>query len=263
MGLFNIFKKKAQPTESEERTILLAMPMFVNGKRYQLDAIVDNLKNEWGLAISDITGNDDSAIITIDGDMVAIAYLAAPIPMSDIEGTAQYAYNWPSVLADLKDFTGHAIVSIMGSEKTTLEQYKLLSKVLSSMLNTSPSVGIYQGSQSLLIPNDQYKESAEALKADSLPVDLWIYLGLRKSENGNSIYTYGLTAFAKHEMEIINSTLELDDLYNFIINICAYIIGSNVTLNSGETLGYTANQKINITLSKGQFVEGQSLKLAL
>jgi Domain of unknown function (DUF4261) len=263
MGLFDIFKKKAQPKESHERAILLAMPMFVNGNRYQLDAIVDNLKNEWGLTISDITGDDDTAIITIDGDLATIAYLSAPIPMSDIEGTAQYAYNWQNVLADIKGLTGHAIVSIMRSEKTTLEQYKLFSKVLSAILSTSPSVGVYQGSQSLLIPSGQYKESAEALKADSLPVHLWVYLGLRKSEGGNSVYTYGMTAFAKNEMEVINSTLELDELYDFISNICAYVIGSNVTLNSGETLGYTADQKISITLSKGHFIEGQSLKLAL
>jgi hypothetical protein len=41
------------------------------------------------------------------------------------------------------------------------------------------------------------------------------------------------------------------------------VIDSDVTFNNGETFGYTAEQKIKITKSKGKFVEGETLKLAL
>src|SRR5690606_41872309 len=88
--------------------------------------------------------------------------------------------------------------------KSIAERFKLLSKVLHSILITSNSIGIYQGSQSLLIPKEQYIESSESLKVGQTPIDLWIYIGLRKSEEGNSLYTYGLNEFEKSEMEIIN-----------------------------------------------------------
>ena len=45
MGLFDIFKKNEQPKKNPESKMLLAMPMFVNGDKYELDAIVDTLKN--------------------------------------------------------------------------------------------------------------------------------------------------------------------------------------------------------------------------
>jgi hypothetical protein len=263
MGLFDIFKKKEQPKENQESKIILAMPMFVNGDRYELNAIIDNLKNYWGLNVTGVEGDKESAILTIDNEKVAIAFMPMPIPMGDIEGTAQYAYNWTTVLDDLKDFTGHSIVSIMSGTKPTAERFKLLSKVLHSILTTSNSIGIYQGSQSLLIPKQQYIESAETLKNDETPINLWVYIGLRKSNEGNSIYTYGLNEFGKHEMEIVNSKLSLEELYDFISNICSYVIISNVTFKNGETLGYTADQKIKITLSKGQFVDGQTLKLEM
>jgi hypothetical protein len=99
------------------------------------------------------------------------------------------------------------------------------------------------------------------LKNDEIPINLWVYIGLRESDEGNSIYTYGLNKFGKHEMEIINSKLSLEELYNFISNICAYVISSNVTFKAGEALGYTAHQKIKITLSTGRFVDGQTMKL--
>ncbi len=263
MGLFNLFKKKEQPIQNQENKILLAMPMFGGGNRYDINKITDYLKKYWNLSVTSIDGDNDTAILDIDGEKVAIAFMPAPIPSHDIEETARYAYNWPTILDDVTNMTGHAIVSVMSGSKTTAERYKLLSKVLHTILVTSDAIGIYQGSQTLLIPKDQYVESAQSLKDGANPISLWVYLGLRTSEDGNSIYTYGLKEFGKHEMEIINSKLNLEELYDFISNICAYVIGSNVSFNHGETLGYTADQKIKITLSKGQFIDGQTLKLEI
>lgn len=64
-------------------------------------------------------------------------------------------------------------------------------------------------------------------------------------------------------MEILNSQIEIEELYGFISNIIAYVIDSNITFRSDETLGYTAEQKIKITSSQGKFVEGQTLKLEM
>jgi hypothetical protein len=88
-----------------------------------------------------------------------------------------------------------------------------------------------------------------------------VYIGLLKTEPGNSAYTFGLTDFGKQEIEVINSKLTLEAIHDFIVNICAYVIDHNVTLNNGETLGYTAEQKIKITSSKGYFIGRQSLRL--
>lgn len=261
MGLFDIFKKKETPKENSQSKILLAMPMFTNGDRYDLNLVVDSLKNVWRLKVSSIEGNNDTAILTIDGEMVAIAYMPVPIPIGDIEGTAKYAYNWQSVVDDLKEMNGHSIVSIMAGKKPAIDRFKLLTKVLYSILATSNAIGVYQGSQSLLIPKEQYLNSTEQIKDDELPIGLWVYIGLRKTDKGNSVYTYGLTEFSKQEIEVINSRLDLEELYDFITNISAYVINSNVILKSGETFGYTADQKVKITSSKGHFVEGQSLKL--
>lgn len=263
MGLFDIFKKKERSPENSGNNILLAMPMFANGDRYELNAIVAYLKNNWSLYITSIEGDDDSAIITIGGENVAIIFMAVPIPMGDIEGTAQYAYNWMTALEDIKGFTGHAIVSIMSGTMSALDRFTLLSKVLHAILVTSNAIGIYQGGQSLLISRAQYIDSAEDLKTNNAPIHLWVYIGVRKADTGNSVYTYGLTAFGKQEMEVIGSQISLEELYDFVSNICSYVIKSNVTFKSGETLGYTADQKVKIKLSKGQFVEGDSLKLEI
>jgi len=257
MGLFSFFKK-----EKTENNILLAMPMFNNNERYNINDVIENLKTFWGLMITDFTGDDNSAVFKIEGEMVALAYMPAPIPWEDIQGSAQYAYNWQTATQDLENHNGHAIVSIMSSQKNQKERFTILSKLLCSILSTSNSIGVYQGSQTLLIPKSQYLENIEEIKQGT-PLTLWIYIGIRPSEQGNSIYTYGLSNFAKQEMEVINSKLQIEELYNFISNISAYVINSDVTFRNGETLGYTEEQKIKITTSKGQFTEGQTLKLEM
>jgi Domain of unknown function (DUF4261) len=263
MGLFNIFKKEKANLEKTENSILLAMPIFKDNERYEINAVIENLTTFWELTISDFTGNDDSAVFKIEGEMVALAYMPAPIPWEDIQGTAQYAYNWEAAADDLENHNGHAIVSIMSSQKSPKERFTILSKLLCSILSTSNAIGVYQGSQTLLISKSEYLDSIEEIKQQGAPVPLWIYIGIRPSEKGSSIYTYGLTEFGKQEMEVINSQLDIEELYAFICNISAYVINNNVTFKDGETLGYTEDQKINIKSSKGQFVEGQSLKLEM
>jgi hypothetical protein len=214
MSVFDFFKKDPKQKGPESK-ILLAMPMFNNGGRYQVNSVIENLKSQWNVEITDIEGDDDAAAFKVNGETVALAYIPVQIPWGDIEGTAQYAYNWPRASEELNDHDGHAIVSIMEGQKSPLERFKILSKVLCSILITSDAVGIYQGSQSLLIPRRQYLDNVELLEKDGIPVMLWVYIGLRKFATENCAYTYGLKEFQKQEIEIIDSKLSLDELLDF------------------------------------------------
>src|SRR5688572_9703180 len=112
MGLLDLFKKKKSCIDKEESKILLAMPMFNDGERYQLNDVIDNLKSFWSLGVTEIEGDDETAVFKVNGEMVALAYMPVQIPKGDIEGTAQYAYNWPRAIQELENHNAHAIVSV-------------------------------------------------------------------------------------------------------------------------------------------------------
>lgn len=259
MGLFSFFKKetKQQVTESD---ILLAMPIFKNGGSYEIKKVIDDLISVWDIEVTNIEGDDQVTSFDIEEETIAIASMPVPIPFDDIEGTAKYAYNWPKAAEELKDHTGHAIVSMMGGKSSTLNRFRIMTKVLHAILVTSDAVGIYKGSQSLLILRLQYIKEVEQ---NDTPISLWVYIGLRKNQNKNSAYTYGLKEFGKQELEVVDSFLSMEDLYNFLANVAHYIISNNVTLKNGETIGSTVNEKITIKASKGVFVDGVSLKLEI
>jgi len=262
MGIFDIFKKSVISFPNKPRT-LVAMPMFNDGESYSLPGMLDELTSTWGLDVSDIEGDDHSAVFKADGVLVAMALIPMQIPWSDIESVAAHTYNWPAAAEDLKAHNAHVIVSIMGSEGSTLRRSIILTKVLAAMLSTSGALGVYQGAQTLLISKAQYLPPAEALKEGNMPFVLWIYFGIIQSPEGNSVYTYGLNVFDKQEMEILNSPLDMEDVYRFMLNICAYVLRKDITLKDGETLGYTENQKVKIRSSEGVFVAGQTLKLMI
>jgi len=195
--------------------------------------------------------------------MVAIANMGVPVPWDDIEDTAQYAYNWITAAEELKAHTGHALVSVMQGDGSPLERFRILSKVLYSILVTSNAAAVYQGSQSLLLPRQQYIKAALKLKETGDSVSLWVYIGLRESSKGNSAYTYGLKDFDKSEIEVINSKLSLEELYRLLYNATAYVIKGNIELKAGQTFGYSVDQKMPITFSKAKFVEGNSIKFEI
>lgn len=261
MAFFNLFKKKETETITEENKMLLAMPLFTNENRYDLNTVAQNLINDWNLNVTNVEGNNDTAFITIDEELVALAFIPSTIPEQELKPTAKYAYNWENVTEDIKHIDGHAIVSIMNGNKTNLERYFILSKVIFSILSTSKSIGVYQGSQTLLIPRKQYLDFHNDIKNNEIPIPLWIYIGIRKTEIGNSIYTFGLKDFNKLELEIINSKSSLDEIHTFILNIASYVIKKNIALKDGETIGFTADQKILIKQSEGKYLEGDTLKL--
>lgn len=273
MGLFDIFKKTGKQApqsnvepldgESQKNDTILAMVMYNNNEGYNLNELVQNLKNTWGIVATNVEGSNGVEGFFVDGEYIAFMHMDVQIPWNDIEFTAKYAYNWPKAVQDLENHNRHVIVTMMSGKKNRKERLTILSKVLCSIFMISNAVGVYKGSQSLLISKKEYLSNIDKIKNGKIPVSLWIYIGLKKADEGNSAYTYGLKQFQKQEFEVVNSTAELEELYNMLYNLSSYIIGNNVILKHGETMGYTEDQKIKILSSEGILVEGESLKLVI
>lgn len=259
MGFFSFFTNRKEKHEE----ILLAMPIYVAGDRYDFNLLTEDIKGYWKVDITDIEGDSESGSFKMHGETVGIYFVPGSIPDEDLRNTAKYAYNWPKVLDESAAFTGHAVVALMPGSSDALLRHKVLTKVVYSVLKTSDAVGVYKGNHSLLLPRKQYLESAPLLLNNGLPVDLWVYIGLQQSRGASSSYTYGLYLFGKKEFEILNSKMELEEMYNCLYNLCAYAIGNDIAIAGGQSIGYTADQKIRVTLSRGQFVKGRSLKLEM
>ena len=64
-----------------------------------------------------------------------------------------------------------------------------------------------------------------------------------------------------NEMEIVDTDKDIGEVRSFLINITAYVIGEDVILHDGETIGFTNEQRLKIVKSEGVNVSGDSLKI--
>ena len=96
---------------------------------------------------------------------------------------------------------------------------------------------------------------------EALPILDWVWFGVYRTEECAGIYTYGMRKFGKEEMEVYAANADLNDVRDFLLDIVTYVLDCDVTLNDGETIGFSEEQKLRITLSDAVALDGKSLKL--
>lgn len=70
-----------------------------------------------------------------------------------------------------------------------------------------------------------------------------------------------MRSFGYDEMEVLNSGASLQELADLLSSIASYVITEGMVLNDGETIGFSAEQKLPITKSGGVAVGSSSLKI--
>jgi hypothetical protein len=255
--MFGLKKKK---TEEIENKLLLGMIMLNEANSFDYNLLLDELKKR-KVKFKKISGDNSTLTFDVNNALIAVGHMPIPIASGDIEGCAQYAYNWEGVIEATKYHKSHLIVSVSGNKSETIDLYRLFTNITASLLESSDSLGVYIGGQSLLIPKYDYLEEAANMDADYLPLNLWIYFGMGITNSGNYGYTYGLSEFGKKELEIVDSKQDLDDVRGFLFNMTHYILDFDVVFADGQTCGLSEEERIPITESKGVFSEGDTFKL--
>ncbi|NME67938.1 DUF4261 domain-containing protein [Flammeovirga aprica JL-4] len=259
MTLFS-FRGNSENTTEEDASIL-GMVLLEEANSLDQDGVFADLEKTWNLKITSKETSDVASVFTINGYSVVVASMDVPIPGDEVKKTAEYSYFWPNGITEAPKHKGHVIVSIMNAGKDPIKENILFNQVAGAVLKNSKSTGFYMGGRSLLLKKEFYLANMERMSKQDLPVGNWVYFGFREENNKRSVYTYGLADFGKQEMEIVNSAKSLEDLSLIIYDITHYVLAYDVTLNHGETIGMTAEQKLPITESEGRYLEGNTLKI--
>lgn len=260
MGLLSFFKKEKKP-EIRKSTTILGMVLLEESNSMDIKKVVAELRTKWKLKVDDKESSNEASVLVVEGYNIALANMSFPIPNDEITTTAEYNYLWKNGINEATKHQGHIILSIINAGKVPIKENLLYSQVASAVLNNSKSLGMYIGGRTLLLKKDFYLANTEIMAQDDLPLYNWIYFGLRQEDGKQSVYTFGLADFNKKEMEIVNSSHSLEELNEMIFNLAHYVIENDVTLQDGETIGISAEQKLRISESQGRFLDGTTLKI--
>lgn len=221
-----------------------------------------DLLEDWDIACEAEADSEDGAslVFEVGESLVAVNMMAAPVPNEEAEYNAANNYLWPEAVEVTKSHQAHVMVAILNRGMTAIEAGLLFVKVCATCLRQPSAIGIY--TSGTVFQPEFYMEMAGITAEGNLPLFNWIYFGLYRDENGMNGYTYGMTMFGKDEIEVLGSKAEPQELRDFLYNIADYILANEITLEDGETIGYSADQKLAITRSDGVAVDGQSIKIA-
>lgn len=260
MGLFDFLKREKDNDEAAP-SMVLGMVLLKEVAPLNVGAVIKELRSKFRLAVDDPAPGEYSQVMQISGYDVALATMPVSIPGEEVSQAAGYNYFWENGIVEATAHRAHIIISILKAGRDPVAENILFSQVAAAVMNNSESIGIYIGGRSLVLRKDFYLENVAVMTPADLPLYIWIYFGMRTENGRQSVYTYGLADFGKKEMEMIQSTRDFEDLNGMMFNLAHYVIASNVTLRSGETIGMSAEQKLKITESKGRYLEGTTLKI--
>lgn len=231
--------------------------------RFDAEKYVKDLKEDWNLDYDfEITQEDNTIIADYNGMIMTASLMPAPIPDNEAVEQAKTNYRWEKAVEAAEKHKAHLLVSVINSgDVDNIEGAKHYVKLLANATKQEGCLGI--NILGTVIHPQMYYDFAKLYEGnDDFPIENIVYIGLYGDENNTvSGYTYGLEQFGKKELEIIKSLEEAEEVYNFLASISDYIITSDVVLNDGETIGFSEEQKIQISVSDGIAVDGETIKL--
>lgn len=236
--------------------------VLMDTHHFDVSRVVKQMKEDWNLDVdiaSDQEQSDDAIVMDIDDMLVAISFIDAPVPDQEAEYFAQSNYFWKDGVETTKRHVSQILLAVLGHEESCYKAGELFVKIASSALKNEHALGIYTAGT--VFEPAFYIDCAQAMREDDFPLNNLVYFGLYQKDNVWNAYTYGMRDFHKEEMEILDVDMEPMELRNMLFDIAYYVLTSNVVLKDGETIGFSQNQRLPITFSKGEAVEGNSLKI--
>ena len=234
--------------------------VLLENSNVSFKVIKNQLETNWGItSVEEV--KEDSYIFEWNGMMASIALIDGRIPNNEAEENAKKNYFWKEAEKHTSKHQAHLIVFVFGNENTAIEAGLLLVKLCDVCTNIGGCLGIY--TSGTVFQPEMYSAIAQMIKSGELPIYLWVFFGLYQDERANVCgYTFGLKQFGKKEVEILNSAKNSQDVRGCLFNVAYYVIENNITLKSGETIGFNPTEKLEITLSAGIMHEENTLKIA-
>ena len=258
-------RAEAEAEDESDHTGVFTGFVLLSKAEWDKEQFIRDMKEKWDIAVDEYDASedqDDDALVFEVGDMFAAVSLATyPIPGGEAELNAENNYMWPDAVKIAREHCAHLMVAVLGKEEDLLEKGKLFTKLVAACCRQRYATGVY--TSGVVFEPRFYEGLADMIKEDELPIFNWVWFGLYRSEGGLNGYTYGMDVFGKEEMEVLNTDAEPEDLRDFLASLASYVLACDVTLQDGETIGFSADDKHTITRSPGVSLPEEQMTLKI
>ena len=235
--------------------------VLLSEDKWDKDKLISDLQADWGIELPKEDTEDEDTIVNFDKCRIVISKFPAPVPNEEAEINAENNWMWEEAVEITKTHKAHIVVAILGDEEDLISRGLLYTKIMATCCKQEKAIGVF--TSGVVFEPSYYMNAAEMIRDGELPIFTWVWFGLYRTENGLSTYTYGMKAFGKYELEILDADEEVGKLLSFISAIASYILQDDVEFKYGETIGLSEEDIHQITLSKGVALpEQDTLKIS-
>lgn len=253
-------ERKKKWDEADEQNAVRVGSVLLKDAEIDFEALSDALIQAFDVTDENCTRDAQTLVFSLESNMISVALMDTPVPDGEAEFYAEGNFLWREAVETTKQHQAHLLVAVLNREANAIEAACFFTDTVNLCSMETKALGIY--TTGTVYEPSFYNEWAGKLRNGEMPLPLWVYVGLVRDENGLSGYTYGLTLFGRLELEIIGTSRSHEELYNFLYGVCEGILSEGMYFHDGETLSFTADQRLTITKSKAVYVEGDSFKIA-
>jgi hypothetical protein len=226
---------------------------LLEGETFPVDAFLKEVAKTriQGKSASEIDRGKGTVFSFKVGDEVfGLALIPAPYPAADLDGPIATSWMWPKQppIADLKKHRSHLLVTMMGGAMDRVRRRLMLTAVTALAARQAGVMAVYWPEATLVLFPPLFVNMAEEINTPEVPpLYLWVDLRAFRNEDGTTgLFTTGLARLGHMEIEIPSIEMEPGELREWLLNIMYYLLENGPVLQDGQTIGMSAEQKIQI-----------------
>jgi hypothetical protein len=231
----------------QESRMLVSMVALDSPSLPPVKEMLESLASVSGTTVDakEVEAREGTLTLAFGGDRAGVALVPAPIPWSNLEGPCETAWWWPEARARIQGHDSHLLLALGGESDDALRRSLALTHLTAAVAAHVDAVGIYWCCGGLVHDPRVFLEEARSASPKNLPLHLWIDFRIEANGDGTlRLFTTGLKALKKMEIEIPRSRREPKELFDFAYSIADYVLSRGAEIRDGHTVGRCEEEKV-------------------
>lgn len=245
---------------------LVATLLLRKGVLPDMAAVVESLTQRYPEdPPSEATRGPESAVFRWGGGPIAVALKSEPVAGEVLESACDAAWWWEGAAEKLQEHKAHLIVSLAPSGEDAVDRHLRLTRVVAAMVSVMNDVvaGVFWTAGDVVHEPRTFAEQAAEVSRESLNPALWVQMRIVPGDDESwALYTTGLTAFGRPEIEIPRTSHQPAEVYELCAEVIGYLLVSGEELAGGGVISRSEEEQIEVRYGPSMFDdEGEVMQL--
>lgn len=198
---------------------------------------------------------------------ILVRAIAAPRPLDVLDRPFRPVSDWPDGRSAIAAHRAYILVGAAGDSPDLADRISLaaaVTVVAAAVAAVTPTIGVIWEPAITLTSVESFLAQAEGIERQEWPIQVWITFVLfhHFAEGPTGLATVGLATFLGWELEFRPCGLPASALWERVTNSALYLLANGQVFGHGDTMGYDAEKRINIShLKRGVVHDGPTLCL--